>query len=636
MVKEREQIVIDLEQFKLHIDVPGSMVLSLHFDSPSRRFYLAVMAFLTNEMKRRGKIMCIPLRDHYGVLVKLNESVGGSAGSSEEENLLPRIYRKWKNVLPNLEEAPLFKVLGRQKEYGISAGRAYRVTEEEKDLWANLFEYTGSEANTRLRFSIDRLGVGLEGIAVRYKDDHHSKDKGAWERFLDDLQNELKADPLGVAEARDDFSYTSPEKPSVAIAPFADPSGERPSIAVLPFASIGSDPYNEYLSDGLPECIITALSKSINIAVIARNSSFIYKGKPVNVQQVGSELGVRYVLEGSVSKTGERIRITARLIDAVKGHSLWAEQYERLLGAICEIEEEIVKKVIVALHVQLAEGEQARIFAKGTDCLEGYLKVFQARELFHTHIKEDNLRVRRLAAEALALDPDYAMAICVLALTYLSGALLGWSESPDEALGRAEELARKAIALDDSLFFAHGVLSNVHAITGRYEQAIVEGERTVTLGPNSSEAYWFYSYTLHLAGKYKESIRLNNYMLRLDPFPRLDNLYAMAGSYFCEGIYEKSIECCEKAIRLDPDAMIAHLQLAANCSFMGLEDKARDEIMEVMRIDPTFSLDNYEKSLIPTYKDKTGPRRFMEALRKVWPREEQSNRDYSNYRSLNL
>ena len=152
---------IDLNEFKLHIHVKNRIQLTLHFNSPSRRFYLSVIALVVNEMKRLGRITSIPLEGHLGLLVLLNETIGGSAGSSERENLLPRIYRKWKDALPNLEDAPLFKVLGRRKEYDEGMGRAYPFAEVEKDNWANLFEYQGSEENVRLKFAIDRIGADL-------------------------------------------------------------------------------------------------------------------------------------------------------------------------------------------------------------------------------------------------------------------------------------------------------------------------------------------------------------------------------------------------------------------------------------------------------------------------------------------
>ena len=189
----KQSIRIDLSQFKLHITLKPKTELTLHFDSPSRRFYLSVIALVVNEMKRLGKITSIPLENYTDQLILLNETIGGSAGSSEKENLIPRIYRKWKDALPDLENAPLFKVVGRKKEHEDETGKIYRFSEAEKDLWANLFEYKGSEEHVRLRFSIDKLGAGLDDIAIVYED---SLDAEAWERFISSLEIKPENNPI--------------------------------------------------------------------------------------------------------------------------------------------------------------------------------------------------------------------------------------------------------------------------------------------------------------------------------------------------------------------------------------------------------------------------------------------------------
>ena len=178
-------ITIDLNQFKLHIELKNRIELTLHFNSPSRRFYLSVIAFVVNEMKRQGKITSIPLEGHHDLLALLNETVGGSAGSSETENLLSRIYRKWQHALPNLEEAPLFMVLGRKKGYDEGIGKTYLFTETEKDIWANLFEYKGSHENVRLKFAVDKIGVSLDDVVIIYEDSLNAE---AWDRFISSLK----------------------------------------------------------------------------------------------------------------------------------------------------------------------------------------------------------------------------------------------------------------------------------------------------------------------------------------------------------------------------------------------------------------------------------------------------------------
>lgn len=188
-------ITIDLDQFRLHIDLKNRIKLSLHFNSPSRKFYLSLIAFVVNEMKRIGKIASIPLEGHHDLLALLNETVGEAAGSSEKENLLPRIYRKWQQALPNLEEAPLFKVVGRKKELEEGVGKTYHFSEAEKDCWTNLFEYMGSEEHVRLRFAIDRIGVSLNDVVILFVG---CQDGEAWEKFISSLGQKEEEKPKPV------------------------------------------------------------------------------------------------------------------------------------------------------------------------------------------------------------------------------------------------------------------------------------------------------------------------------------------------------------------------------------------------------------------------------------------------------
>jgi len=407
--KTKQAIKIDLNQFKLHIHLKPKTELTLHFDSPSRSFYLSVIAFVVNEMKKLVKITSIPLEEHLDLLALLNETIGGSAGSSNKEHLLQRIYRKWKDSLPDLENGPLFKVIGRKKELDDGVGKTYHFTEAEKDSWANLFEYRGSEENIRLRFSIDKLGASLDDVVIIYEGYQNAE---AWERFILSLRQkeEGRQKPIDLVPKKVEAPVTPMKKWKVAlrgrwrwaalavaialvavafiiwrayfypppdrvasVKKMAFPLPDKPSIAVLSFANMTDDPHQEVFCDGLSEEIITTLSKIPKLFVIARNSTFTYKGKPVKVQQVAEELGVQYVLEGSVRRSGEQLRITAQLTDALSGHHLWAERYDRKPKDIFIIQDEITTHIITALQVKLTEGEQARVFSKGTKNLDAYL-----------------------------------------------------------------------------------------------------------------------------------------------------------------------------------------------------------------------------------------------------------------------
>ncbi|MDI7261622.1 MAG: hypothetical protein QME90_17115 [Thermodesulfobacteriota bacterium] len=515
-------ITIDLNQFKLHIGLQHRIELTLHFNSPSRKFYLSVIAFVVNEMKRLGKITSIPLEGHHDLLALLNETIGGSAGSSEKENLLPRIYRKWQHALPNLEEAPLFKVLGRRKEYDEGTGKTYHLTETEKDCWANLFEYKGSEEHVRLKFAIDKIGASLDDVVIVYED---SINGDAWEKFVSSLKEkggaeseteyveEIHEEPIaplflkresgkawpgryrwvpltaavGVAvgaaviaiwglyirhtpqpeltpkekiaslqhekspgivppstEVPDRGKLTvevapkekvappSPEKVSKTVtAPpaklevaskekMAFPLPDKPSIAVLPFVNLSGDPKQEFLSDGITENIITALSKVPRLFVISRQSTLFYKGKPMKVKKVSEELGVRYVLEGSVQRSADRIRISAQLIDAFTDHHLWAGRYDRDLKDLFALQDEITIKILTAIRVKLTDGEQASIIEKhfrGEQGLDCYLKMLEGIGYVQRWNIEDNNLGRRMIEEAVAMCPENPVG-------YLS---LGWA-----------------------------------------------------------------------------------------------------------------------------------------------------------------------------------------------------------------
>ena len=223
----------------------------------------------------------------------------------------------------------------------------------------------------------------------------------------------------------------------------AFPLPDRPSIAVLPFDNMSKDPEQDYFSDGITEEIITALSKVPNLFVIARKSTFSYKGKPVKIRQVAEELGVRYVVEGSVRRAGDKVRVTAQLIDSIKGHHVWAERYERELKDTFALQDEITGNILSALMVKLTRGEQATIHHKGTDNLEAYLKVLQARWYSNSRTKEGNFQPGDLAEEAMAMDPEYSSAYIILAYSHLHEIFFGWSKSPKESLGHGSRIGAK-------------------------------------------------------------------------------------------------------------------------------------------------------------------------------------------------
>jgi adenylate cyclase len=388
------------------------------------------------------------------------------------------------------------------------------------------------------------------------------------------------------------------------------PLPDKPSIAVLAFDNLSGDTEQEYFSDGLTEEIITALSKSTQIFVIARNSSFTYKGKPVKVQQVSEELGVRYVLEGSVRKEMERVRITAQLIDAVKGIHLWAERYDRDLKDIFAIQDDITKQIIAALHVKLTIGEDARIIAGNTNSLDAYMKYLQSREYHMRMNKEANLTSRRLLEEAISIDPEYGTAYALLGATHMLDFFLQATNSPNQSLGKAIELEQKAIALGAD---AHGLLGFLYTIIRQHDKAIAECQQAVELNPNSATARTFYGLVLNLMGRFEEAVHELEQGVRLDPFSSSFSLRSLALAYCNVGRSEEAIEICKKAIQKAPDDLIARIIFIQAYSLAGQQEEAQKEAEEVLRINPNFSLESYAKTL--GYKNQAYTDRVIATLR---------------------
>ncbi|NWG03156.1 MAG: tetratricopeptide repeat protein [Syntrophaceae bacterium] len=647
--KTRRAIKIDLNQFKLHIHLKHKTELTLHFDSPSRMFYLAVIALVVNEMKRLGKITSIPMEAHSDLLALLNETIGGTAGSSDSEHLIPRIYRKWKDALPDLENGPLFKVIGRKKELENGVGKTYQFTDAEKDSWANLFEYRGSHESVRLRFSIDKLGAGLDDVIIIYEGYQNAE---AWEKFISSLKQkeEEKLEPVELIPKEPEAPiilprewktilrkpwrwmvvaaavilivsalfvwrgyFYSPTGRVASLDRMAFPLPDKPSIAVLPFVNMTDDPRQESFCDGLSEEIITTLSKIQKLFVIARNSTFTYKGKPVKMQQVAEELGIQYVLEGSVRKAGEQVRITAQLNDALTGRHLWAERYDRNPKDIFVIQDEITKHIITALQVKLTEGEQARIFSKGTKNLDAYMKAVEAIYLCHQTTIEGNIKARQLAEEAISLDPNYASAYRALALANIIDIWLGLSKDSEESLKQSLELYKKAVTLDASYAMGYVGLGYALMMARKYDEGIAQAERGLDLAPNSADVVIGYANILLYTGG--DSIPFFERAMRLNPKP--PNLYLRKyAEALCDlGRYEEAIAQFKKAIEREPEDIFAYIFLTATYSMAGREKEARASAAEVLKINPKFSLEQFAKA--HPYKDPATKARLIDSLRKA-------------------
>jgi len=318
----------------------------------------------------------------------------------------------------------------------------------------------------------------------------------------------------------------SPSKTEVASKEkMAFPLPDVPSIAVLPFVNMSEDPKQEFLCDGMTEAIITALSKVPRMVVIARNSTFTYKGKPVKVKQVSEDLGVRYVLEGSIQRSGDRLRITVQLIDALTGNHLWAERYDRDLKDIFAMQDEITIKILNGIRVKLTMGGEVSMsqkyagkYYRGKQGLDCYLKLMEASGYIQRFNIQDTNLARRMVEEAIAMCPEAPLGYVYLGWVYQNDYWLGNTKSPQETLEKAIELAQKALAMDDSLAGPHGLLCSLYTAKREYDKAIAEGERGVALNPGGTSELLNYAASLCYAGRPEEAIQLFQKAIRLNPF----------------------------------------------------------------------------------------------------------------------
>ncbi|WP_300457314.1 adenylate/guanylate cyclase domain-containing protein [Desulfobacula sp.] len=405
----------------------------------------------------------------------------------------------------------------------------------------------------------------------------------------------------------------APEFETASVENMAVPLPDKPSIAVLPFDNMSGDKEQEYFSDGITEDIITALSKTPKMFVIARNSTFTYKGKSVKVQEVGRDLGVLYVLEGSVRKVGNKVRINAQLIDAKTGHHLWSEKYDRNFENIFALQDEITKKIITELHVELDEGQQARIGSKGTDNLEAYLKALQAQYYSYLGSRESNTKAQQLAKEAIAIAPDYAYAYRILGRTHILDAYLGMSKSRKESIQLAMESYEKAVALDESLASAYAGMAYVLVMIRKYDEAVRLGKKAVDLEPNSPDVIIIYAAILNFDGRWEEAMPLFKLAFRLNPKPPNTYYRHFGHALRLSGQHEEAVALLKKAIGQEPNDLLAHLMLAVSASMGGFDEEAQAAAKEILRIDPQFSV----KRLTAPFKDKIHMKNACAALNKA-------------------
>jgi adenylate cyclase len=369
-------------------------------------------------------------------------------------------------------------------------------------------------------------------------------------------------------------SIPPPQSPVLALP-------DQPSIAVLPLTNISGDREQEYFSDGITDDLITALSRLPGLFVIARTSSFTYKGKAVGLQDVGKELGVKYVLGGGVRKAGDQVRITVQLADATSGEELWAERYDRPLRDVFALQDEIVRRIVTTLNLQLTLAQRGLLIPRETENLEAYDDVLRGWEYYLGFTKDGNAKARRMFEKAIELDPKYARAYWGLGANYHAGWLL--LLSPDlNGLERAFQLMQQAIALDDSLSGAHSLLAGIYVQKGQYDQAVTEAQRGIALNTNDARGYFWLAEVMNNMARPTEALVAVEKAMRLDPRNRDNYLFEQGLAYTQLGRYEDAIPALKRDLARTNN-LWDHVTLVQDYIELGQEDAARAEAAEVER-----------------------------------------------------
>jgi adenylate cyclase len=372
-----------------------------------------------------------------------------------------------------------------------------------------------------------------------------------------------------------------------------DPLSQSASIAVLPFKNLSGDAEQEYFSDGITNDIITDLSRFRNLLVIASNTVFLYKGKTVNVKNVGQELGVRYVLEGSVQKAGDSVRINAQLINASNGTHVWAERYHREYRDIFKLQGDIVQAIVTKLAIKTFQYDQARAMRKKPQDLQAYDYLLRGYAYYHQRTRAAYSMAREMFAKAVALDPYYAAAYVGSGELEYGKVAYGWTEFPDKALANAFAFGQKALELDESNSAAHSLLSSVYTFQNKYDLAIKEAERAIELNPNDSGSYNELGWALLWSGRLDDAIAALQMSLRLDSSSPRNTWWHLGIAYYLKERYEKALDTLEEGLIKRPNFTGYHIALAATYARLGRLEAAARAAADVRRLDPFFEVASF-------------------------------------------
>jgi adenylate cyclase len=463
------------------------------------------------------------------------------------------------------------------------------------------------------------IAARLEGVAkpgaICLSIDAYRQVKARLDLAVTDLgEAQLKniADPVRIYSV--EVGVPTRAKPAAPEKSAPPPVPQKPSIAVLAFNNMSGDAEQEYFSDGISEDIITDLSRLSNLHVVARNSSFAYKKTAVSVPEVAKTLGVRYVLEGSVRKAGNRVRVTAQLIDSTSGGHVWASRFDRDLTDIFAIQDELTKEIVSALKCKLTIGEQDRMAPRRSVNVEAFEFFLRGREHAWAATRAGNIAARGLLERAIAIDPDYAAAHAVVALTHMLDYANGFSGDPDHSLEVGREIAERAVRMDEEEPLAHFALGSVYLWSREYDRAQAEVERSMALSPNSADGIRMKAHIELFGGDPAAALENIDRYMKQDPHYPDIALQLVADAQYALGEYEKAIAALKQRLARNPQSETAYALLASCYGQLGLAEECRKAWEQTLRLSPGFSMERRRRVL--PFRNPEHFERRVEGLRK--------------------
>ncbi len=583
------------------IEGHGGRVLHYAGDAVLAKFASVVVAVsCAVEVQREFTARNESLADDRKVQFRIGVNLGDVIADRDE------LYGDGVNVAARLE--------GLAEPGGICISR--KVLDEVSDKLDVGYEFLGEQLVKNIEWPISVYRVMLTPESAGQIIGEHTTSRATWRRPA--LMVAAAAVVLALVGGAALWWPWSPGEESAALEPMAFPLPDKPSVAVLPFDNLSGDPGQEHVADGMTEDITTALSQVSSLFVIARNSAFAYKGKPVKVQKVAADLGVRFVLEGSLQKSGDTRRITAQLVDTLSGSHLWSERYDRKMTDLFVLQDEITEHIVTALQIKLTDGEQMRIRRRHTRSLEAWNLVAEGVEHFYRREKTDNLRARELFNKAVEVDREYALAWALLAWTHWFDAQNEWSADPKRSFERAAFLAQKARTLDDELPDVLALQGAIQLFQRQYEAAVASGEKAVALNPNHATNTALLAVFLHNAGQPEESIRKMKRAMRLSPYYPAWYLEELGFAFLDAKQLEEALSAFAEYLEREPSgrhSAHAHIGQAFAYHALGRDDAARAAATNAIDADPTISISHFVRDSLN--RDEEAKERGSAILRRL-------------------